>query len=89
MPKVSFTHPEHLLIQCGAPATRLSGWSWEVGSQSTLPFVYTSPADPWIFNNRGVMVALIIHYTSERVVPGLLGVGLSHVSTPHQRKVKL
>jgi len=35
LPGPAHTLPWHPLIQCEAPATRLNGWSWEVGGQST------------------------------------------------------
>jgi len=33
LPGPTHTLPGHPLIQCKAPATRLNGWSWEVGGQ--------------------------------------------------------
>jgi len=32
--RASFTLPEHPLIQCEAPATKLNGWFWEVGDEA-------------------------------------------------------
>ena len=63
--------PGHPLIQCEASATRLKGYSWEVGDSRPKPFVYTSPAEirllltrreMWIFISRGVILTLIIHW---------------------------
>jgi len=68
LPGPTHTLPEHPLIQCEAPATRLNGWSGEVGVSHPKPFVYTSPAEirllltkreKWIFYNRGVILTLI------------------------------
>jgi len=51
MPRVSSTLPEHPLIECEAPATRLN-MSWEVGVSQPKPFVYTSPAEIWLLLTR-------------------------------------
>jgi len=47
MPRISFTLPKHPLIPCEAQATRLNGWSGEVGGGSQpKSFVYMSPNMP-------------------------------------------
>ena len=60
-----------MLIQCEAPATKLNGWSRDVGGQSFViskPFVNASPAEiwlllmrreRWIFYDRGVILTLM------------------------------
>jgi len=45
LPGPTHTQPGHPLIQCEAPATRLNGWSREVGVGQPKPFVNTSPAE--------------------------------------------
>jgi len=42
LPGPTHTLPGHPLIQCEATATRLNGWSWEVGGQSTKGGAFTT-----------------------------------------------